>query len=73
MSTSDVDTIETLPEVREVSYEEGMQMLDKQARQYLGMSAEEFLHAWDTGAFPDPDGPGIMHVAMLIPFARPST
>ena len=46
-------------------------MLDEQARQTLGMSGEEFLIAWDTGAFPDRDGPGIMHVAFLIPFARP--
>ena len=73
MSPNDVETLEPVSGVLVVSYEEGMRMLDKQARLYLNMSGEEFLEAWDSGAFPDPDGPGIMHVATLSPFARPTT
>jgi hypothetical protein len=34
------------------------------------MSGEEFLRKWNAGAFPYPDTPAIMDVAMLIPFAR---
>lgn len=58
-------------QIRELTHEEGLALLDREARRYLHMSAEEFLQAWDAGKFDDdPDQPGIMHVAMLLPFAR---
>jgi hypothetical protein len=47
-------------------------IFDAAARQYLGMSGDEFLEAWDSGAFgPDPDSTrGVMDVAILLPFVR---
>jgi hypothetical protein len=58
-------------QIRELTREEGLALLDRETRRYLQMSAEEFMQAWDAGAFDDdPDQPGIMHVAMLLPFAR---
>lgn len=62
-----------VPEVaiNEVSAEEGHTILDRAARRYLGMSAEEFIAAWNAGKFDDdPDRPEVMRVAMLLPFAR---
>ena len=50
--------------------EEGWQILDEQARRSLGMSAEEFVRAWNAGEFDNPDRPEVMHVAMLLPLAR---
>lgn len=50
--------------------DEGMALLDRQARRYLDMSGEEFLRAWESGEFDDdPDRPEVIRVAMLIPFA----
>jgi len=50
---------------------EGRAILDRAARHYLQMSGDEFMHAWDAGAFDhDPDLPGLINVAMLLPFAR---
>lgn len=47
-------------------------IFDAAARQHLRMSGEEFLKAWDSGAFePDPDAHrGVMDVAILLPFVR---
>jgi hypothetical protein len=49
--------------VQELDAQEGRQLLDRQARRYLGMSAEEFAEAWDRGA-------DVARVAMLLPFGR---
>jgi hypothetical protein len=58
-------------QIRELTREEGRALLDHQARHYLGMSGEEFIQAWNEGKFDeDPDQLGIMHVAMLLPFAQ---
>jgi hypothetical protein len=57
--------------VQEVSAKEGREIVDRAARRHLNMSGEEFLKAWDAGAFDDdPDRPEVMSVAMLLPFAR---
>jgi hypothetical protein len=57
--------------IRELSREEGLELLDREARRYLHMSAEEFIRAWEAGKFDDdPDQPDVMYVAMLLPFAR---
>lgn len=57
--------------IKELTREEGWGLLDKQARRYLDMSAEEFIEAWEAGQFDaDPDRPEVMHVAMLLPFVR---
>lgn len=57
----------------ELTREEGWAMLEAEARHQLGLSAEEFIRAWDTGVFHDPDPdlhPGVIRVAMLLPLAR---
>jgi hypothetical protein len=55
---------------RELTREEGLALLDQAARRYLQMSAEQFIKAWEAGAFEDPDRPDVMYVAMLLPFAQ---
>lgn len=48
-------------------------MLDDLAREYLNMSGDEFMKAWDSGKFgDDSDRPEIMRLIMLLPFVRNS-
>lgn len=55
--------------VRELTIEEGWELLDTRARRVLGISAEEFIRKWDAGEFGDPDDvPGIWDVGGLLPF-----
>jgi DNA-directed RNA polymerase specialized sigma subunit len=57
--------------IRELTQEEGRALLDREACRVLGMSAEEFIQAWEAGKFDDdPDHPDVMYVAMLLPFAQ---
>jgi hypothetical protein len=57
--------------IRMLTCEEGRDLLERQTRRFLGMSAEEFVEAWESGVFDDnPDLPGLINLAMLIPFAR---
>ncbi len=57
--------------IRELTPEEGRALFNHAARRCLDMSADEFIHAWETGEFDDnPDRPDVMYVAMLIPFAQ---
>lgn len=54
----------------ELSREEGLTLLDRQARRYLGMSGDEFVQAWRDGKFDQQsDRPEVMRVAMLLPLA----
>lgn len=57
----------------ELTHDEGWKLLDEQARRYLGLSAEEFIRAWDSGEL-DPNDPcghsAVMGVAMLLPLIR---
>ncbi len=62
-------------QIREIMKEEGREMLDRQARKYLGISGDEFIERWDAGFYDDPDdrtknGPEVMALGMFIPFAR---
>lgn len=57
-------------EVAEASRAEGWAMLDRAAREVLGISGEEFLAKWDAGDYEAADDPAITRLAMLIPFAR---
>ncbi len=51
--------------------EEGLELLDRQARRHLNMSGVEFVEAWRAGKFDDdPDRPEVMRVAMLVPLAE---
>lgn len=57
-------------EVAEATRDEGLAMLDRAAREVLGISGEDFLARWDAGDYEAADDPAITRVAMLIPFAR---
>lgn len=56
-------------EIRELTPEQGRQLLDDKARQYLGMSGEEFRARWEAGEIAADDEPDVMRVAMLLPLA----
>ena len=59
------DKVETL------TVDAGRELLDREARQYLGISRAEFLAAWDNGAYEGKaDTPEVMRLVELIPFAR---
>lgn len=61
-----IDT-EQLPPVRYLSQQEAWEMFDRQARQCLDMSGEEFIRAWEAGEFDDdPDAPHVQWVAMMM-------
>lgn len=56
--------------IQELDAREGWELLDRQARQRLGMSAEEFVRAWDAGEFDGRDDAAVIDVALLLPFGR---
>jgi hypothetical protein len=56
--------------VKVIDEREGLRLLDEASRQYLHMSADEFLRRWDAGEFADKDTPEITRVSMLISAAR---
>lgn len=57
--------------IDELTPEEAWDVFDRAAQNDVHMSSKEFLRRWDAGAFrADPDRPGVMDVAMLIPLVR---
>ena len=56
--------------VRELDHEAGRELLDEQARKYLGIGGQEFLRRWDAGEIDADEDPDVMRVAMLAGFAR---
>jgi hypothetical protein len=69
-----IDELRDIPGVHVVTPEEGLAIFDRDARQALGISGEEFLRRWDAGEYqPVPDtveGRAIGQLAALIPFVR---
>lgn len=61
----------TDPGFKYISREEGIQFLDALAREYLGMSGEEFVRRYHAGEIEDPNRAEVTRVAMAIPFAEP--
>ncbi len=61
MATTETDNI------RELSPEQGRELVDKEARRRLGMSGDEFIAAWKEGRFAGPERTDVMEVAMLLP------
>jgi hypothetical protein len=63
-----------IPGIRILTPEEGSALFDREARETLGISGEEFLRRWDAGEYrpiPDtPEGWKIGRLVMMIPFAR---
>ncbi len=66
-----------IPEIVYVSPEDGRQMFDQAAREWVGMSGEEFIRRWEAGEFAHiPDDEAHRHyvdLVVLIPFARQDT
>jgi len=61
------------PEVHEVKYvsrREGAEILDRQAKKYLGMSGDEFVRRYRAGEIEDADRSDVIRVAMLIPLSE---
>jgi hypothetical protein len=55
----------------DLTEEQAYALLDREAHRYLGMSAQEFIEAWEAGKFDDdPDQPNVMYVAMLLPLVQ---
>jgi hypothetical protein len=62
---------DAVPEVHELSPEQGRTLFDKTARKLLGISGDEFLARWDRGDYEaEQENMVVTKVAMLIPFAR---
>ncbi|HUG16928.1 MAG TPA: hypothetical protein VMM78_18110 [Thermomicrobiales bacterium] len=74
MATAHHSKDHELPEIVELTPEEGRQLFDERARELVGMSGEEFLRKWDASEIEDPDRSHIVRLVMMIPFCgRPIT
>ncbi|MGH2534959.1 MAG: hypothetical protein ACRDJW_22085 [Thermomicrobiales bacterium] len=73
-SDVEVEHDSLVPEIIYVSPEEGRQMFDDAAREWVGMSGEEFIRRWETGEFETiPDDLAhrrYVDLVLMIPFAR---
>lgn len=58
------------PQSKWITKEEGVELLDRQARKYLGMSGPEFRDKYRSGELTEDDHPEVVRVAMLIPFSE---
>lgn len=57
-------------DVKQISRREGSELLDRQARKYLGMSGEEFKRQYRAGTIEDSERSEVIRVSMLIPLAE---
>ena len=51
-----------------LTQDQAFDLFDRESKRYLNMSAQEFIGAWETSKFDNPDQPDIMYIAMLLPF-----
>ena len=58
------------PQPKWITKEEGVELLDRQARKYLGMSGPEFRKKFRSGELTYHDHPDVVRVAMLISFSE---
>jgi hypothetical protein len=59
--------------VQELDARGGRELLDRQARRHLDMSAEDFRRAWEAGELDPEADPNVARVAMLLPFGGANT
>ena len=60
-----------LPEIRTLSRSEGYALFDRRARAELGISGKTFIKQWNAGRYAKrAERPGVVRVAMLLPFAH---
>ncbi len=63
--------VETNVTIEELSRDDGYAMLDRLSKQCCNMGVDDFISAWESGAFDDdPDNPEIMRLVMLLPFVQ---
>lgn len=56
--------------IRTVTPREGYRLLDKLTKQHYGLTAGEFIDAWQAGGFRDEyEYPDAVRLAMMIPLA----
>ena len=69
MAVPIVDETDLLPPVVELNFEESQAFFDKQAKERLGISGEEFLRRWHAGEYDEiADEPGnadLIYLSML--------
>lgn len=53
-----------------ITREEGSRLLDQRAREYLGMSGEEFKRRYREGTIEDPERSEVLLVSLLIPLSE---
>jgi hypothetical protein len=66
-------TDEKLPPMKELTPEEMWEMFDRQAREWLGISGEEFIRRYDAGEITEEQldyDNNVIILAMKIPFVR---
>ncbi len=64
-------TLEANEGIRELTLDQGRELLNRQAQRYLHMTGEQFIAAWRRGDFNGKsDSPEVMRVAMLLPLAE---
>ncbi len=68
--TATMFELDRLPDVYYISREEGIRRLDERAREYLGMSGEEFVRRYRAGEIEDSSRSDVIRVAMAIRFAE---
>lgn len=56
--------------IQYISPQEGTELLDRQARKYLGMSGEEFKRRYREGTIEDPERADVLAIAFLLPLAE---
>jgi hypothetical protein len=71
-SETDFDWGDTGVGLHYVTPEEGAEILDRAAHEYLGMSGEEFVRLYEAGELDDDDYCfNVMRVSILIPLTQP--
>ena len=56
--------------IKTMTREEGLRLLDRQARKFLGMSGEEFIVRYNAGEFEAPFRLEVARVAILLPLTE---
>ena len=56
--------------ITELDEQDGLALLDRQTRKYLGISAEDFVARWENGDLRESDDANVQRLSVLIPFGR---
>jgi hypothetical protein len=59
-----------LPDIELLTRGEGRALFDARAREWLGMSGDEFIRAWEAGEIEDPDRSDVMVLVLMMPMTH---